>query len=114
MVIEWLEFQVKPEAREKFIQKDQEIWTKFLAKQAGFLGKELWINPAIEEQLIIVVHWQTKEQWKAISQNLLDETESEFFLAMGKDNYQLLKVKEFQVRKFRENCQNHLESMQPG
>ncbi|MDJ0549362.1 MAG: TIGR03792 family protein, partial [Microcystis sp. M49637_WE12] len=45
MVIEWLEFQVKPEAREKFIQKDQEIWTKFLAKQPGFLGKELWINP---------------------------------------------------------------------
>jgi hypothetical protein len=30
---------------------------------------------------------------------------------MGKDNYQLLKVKEFQVRKFRENCQNNLESM---
>lgn len=71
MVIEWLEFQVKPEAREKFIQKDQEIWTKFLAKQPGFLGKEIWINPAIEEQLIIVVHWQTKEQWKAVPQNLL-------------------------------------------
>jgi len=72
MVIEWLEFQVKPEAREKFIQKDQEIWTKFLAKQPGFLGKELWINP---------------------------------------DNYQLLKVKEFQVRKFRENFQNNLGSL---
>ena len=111
MVIEWLEFHVKPEAREKFIQKDQKIWTKFLAKQAGFLGKEIWINPAIEEELIIVVHWQTKEQWKAIPQNLLDDTESKFSLAMGKDNYQLLKVKEFQVRKFRENCQNNLESM---
>ena len=61
MVIEWLEFQVKPEAREKFIQKDQEIWTKCLAKLS-----------------------------------------------------QLTKVKEFQVRKFRENCQNNLESMQPG
>jgi uncharacterized protein (TIGR03792 family) len=114
MVIEWLEFQVKPEAREKFIQKDQEIWTKFLAKQPGFLGKELWINPTIEEQLIIVVHWQTKEQWKAVPQNLLDDTEAKFSLAMGTDNYQLTKVKEFQVRKFRENCQNNLESMQPG
>lgn len=113
MVIEWLEFQVNPEAREKFIQKDQEIWTNFLAKQPGFLGKELWINPAIEEELIIVVHWQTKEQWKAVLQNLLDETEAKFSLAMGKDNYQLIKVKEFQVRKFRENCQNNLGCMQP-
>lgn len=87
---------------------------KVFSKTTWFLGKELWINPAIEEELIIVVHWQTQEQWKAISKNLLDETEAKFSLAMGKDNYQLLKVKEFQVRKFRENCQNHLESMQPG
>jgi uncharacterized protein (TIGR03792 family) len=104
MVIEWLQFRVNPEIREKFIEKDSEIWTKFLAQQSGFLGKEIWINPALEEELIIVAHWQTKEQWKAIPQNLLDETEAKFSSAMGKDNYQLLKVKEFQVRKFRDSA----------
>jgi uncharacterized protein (TIGR03792 family) len=104
VVIEWLQFQVKPEVREKFIQNDEEIWTKFLSKQAGFLGKEIWINPVVEEELITVVHWQTREQWKAIPQNLLDETEAKFSAVMGKDNYQLLKVNEYQIRKFRDNC----------
>jgi uncharacterized protein (TIGR03792 family) len=101
MIIEWLQFRVKPEIRESFIQEDGKIWTKFLAQQSGFLGKEIWINPLVENELIIVAHWQTREQWKAIPQNLLDKTEAKFSATMGKDNYQLLEVKEFQVRKFR-------------
>ncbi|WP_425469059.1 TIGR03792 family protein, partial [Pediococcus acidilactici] len=44
MVIEWLKFKVVSN-RERFVQKDAEIWTEALARYPGFLGKEVWLNP---------------------------------------------------------------------
>ena len=45
MVIEWLKFRVDSKSREKFIQKDEVIWTASLSTYPGFLGKEVWIEP---------------------------------------------------------------------
>jgi uncharacterized protein (TIGR03792 family) len=100
MVIEWLKFRVSPESREKFIQKDGEIWTATLAKYTGFLGKEVWINPSVPEELAIVIRWQTREDWKAVPKDVLDETERQFHRAMGEDSYQMIETGEYQVRKF--------------
>lgn len=100
MVIEWLKFRVKPEARQKFIQKDAEIWTEFLTGQDGHLGKEIWINPAVDDEVIAISQWQTREQWHSIEQKSLDETEERFRSAMGEGTYELVEVKEYQVRKF--------------
>ena len=100
MVIEWLGFRVKPELREKFITEDGNIWTPALARNEGFLGKETWIDPAASDRLYLIVHWQTKEHWKAVPVSLLEETEAKFAAAMGADNYKMIEVKEYQVRKF--------------
>lgn len=99
MVIEWLKFQVDLKRREEFIQKDTEIWTPVLAKSPGFLGKEVWINPDSPTEVIFVIHWESREQWKSVSQKLLDETEQRFAEAMG-NSYQMLESQEYQVRKF--------------
>ena len=100
MVIEWLNFWVEPELREKFITEDQQIWTPALATQDGFLGKEIWLNPESSDRLFLVIRWQTKQQWNAVPRELLDQTEAKFSQAMGNDNYKLLDVDEYQVRKF--------------
>ncbi|MBF2019052.1 MAG: TIGR03792 family protein [Hydrococcus sp. C42_A2020_068] len=100
MVIEWLKFRVSPQSREKFIQKDEEIWTATLAKYPGFLGKEVWINPSAPEEIVLVARWQTREEWKAIPQKDLDETERQFAQAMGEGRYQMIETGEYQVRKF--------------
>lgn len=100
MVIEWLKFNVNPELRERFVEQDQAIWTKTLSQQPGFLGKEIWINPANPEEIILVIRWQTREQWKAIAPELLAETEKLFQQAMGKDTYEMLETKELHIRKF--------------
>ncbi|MFB2935131.1 TIGR03792 family protein [Aerosakkonemataceae cyanobacterium BLCC-F154] len=99
MVIEWLKFQVDLERREEFIQKDMEIWTPVLAQSPGFLAKEVWINPDSPAEVIFVIHWASHEQWKSVSQKLLDETEQRFAEAMG-NSYQMLESQEYQVRKF--------------
>ncbi|AFY36349.1 TIGR03792 family protein [Calothrix sp. PCC 7507] len=99
MVIELLRFKVTPELRENYIQKDAEIWTTALAKYPGFLGKEVWINPHNTTEVIFIVRWETKEQWQAIPQADLQAIEKNFAQAFG-DNYELLELAEYQVRKF--------------
>ena len=103
MVIEWLKFRVQPEVREKFVEQDQAIWTKALATQSGFLRKEVWINPDIADEIILVIRWQTREQWKAIAPDLLAKTEEIFKASMGKDFYEIIEAKEHHIRKFLNN-----------
>jgi uncharacterized protein (TIGR03792 family) len=100
MVIEWLKFKVTPEVREKFIQQDEEIWTATLAKFPGFLGKEIWIKPNTSDELVIVIRWQTRENWKAVPIDVLSETDKKFSQAMGKNTYQMIETGEYQIRKF--------------
>lgn len=102
MVIEWLKFTVDYKSREQFIQQDEEIWTASLSLYPGFLGKEVWIEPNAPEQLILVIRWQTRQQWKSIPIEDLLEIEKRFSAMMNKMkiNYKMTESKEFQVRKF--------------
>lgn len=99
MVIELLKFKVAPELREQFIQKDEEIWTEALAGCPGFLGKEVWINPNKPTEVILVIRWATREQWKSIPLKLLERIEQQFAQQLG-DIYQMVESAEYQVRKF--------------
>lgn len=100
MVIEWLKFRVAPEAREKFIQQDEAIWTATLSKQPGFISKEVWLAPDKANEVIFIIRWQSRQQWKAIPMDVLTATERQFARAMGRTNYKMLESKEFQIRKF--------------
>jgi uncharacterized protein (TIGR03792 family) len=95
VVIELLKFQVPPTEREIYIQKDAEIWTTALAKYPGFLGKEVWINPKDPTELILIVRWATREQWKAIPLADLQIIEEKFTQAMGK-SYPIVESGEYQ------------------
>ncbi len=100
MVIEWLKFEVFPESRDLFIQFDSEIWTPTLAKFPGFLSKEIWISPDNAEEIIIVIRWETREQWKAIPLDILAATEQKFAQKMENHPYKMIEAKEYQIRKF--------------
>jgi uncharacterized protein (TIGR03792 family) len=99
MVIELLKFKVPSEKREEYILKDADIWTTALARYPGFLGKEVWINPNVPEEVTFVIHWATKEDWKAISGKDLDAISEKFDRALG-FSYEMIESSEFQVRKF--------------
>lgn len=99
MVIELLKFKMDPAVREKFIQKDEDIWTKALRKYSGFLGKEVWINPNDKGEVTIIVQWETREQWKSIPQKDLDVIEAKFDSSLD-FNYEMIESSEYQVRKF--------------
>ena len=99
MVIEWLKFKVSPEKREEFIDKDTQIWTPALARCAGFLGKEVWIDPQDSTIVVFVIRWATRQEWESVPQDLLEKTEQQFTESMD-NSYQLIESGEYQVRKF--------------
>ncbi|KOP24068.1 cyanobacterial protein, TIGR03792 family [Hapalosiphon sp. MRB220] len=102
MIIELLRVKVPPENREQYIQKDAEIWTAALAGYPGFLGKEVWINPHDTSEIILIVQWATREQWKAIPQAEIDALDQKFNQELGFQS-QIVEFCEYQVRKFPHN-----------
>ena len=99
MEIEWLRIEVQSELREQFVQKDAEIWTAALARYPGFLNKEVWISPDQLSEVILVVHWASFEQWKAIPAADLQRIKARFDAAIGGDSYKIVEALGYQVRK---------------
>jgi uncharacterized protein (TIGR03792 family) len=100
MVIEWLKAKVAPELREKYIQLDAEVWTAAIAQAPGYLGKEVWINPDDETEIIMIIRWASREQWKSFPLDKLAELERTFDERMGAGTYTMVEEREYHVRKF--------------
>ena len=81
--VEWLKFQVPTQQQAQFIEQDTAIWTPVLASQPGFQSKEIWTSPESPNELVIVTHWASFEQWQAIPKTMLDHTTQRFNQAMG-------------------------------
>lgn len=77
MVIEWQRVKLRPGLRECFLEKDAEIWTAGLAREAGFLGKEVWLGGE-ETEVILVIRWESREHWEGIPKERLDAIEERF------------------------------------
>lgn len=95
MVVEWLKFKIPTEQWEAFIQRDEEVWTQGLKQFPGFVGKETWVDP-IEQEVILVIRWETREQWKSIPPEALEYLDQK----MGDLRMPILSGYEYQVRKF--------------
>jgi len=95
MVIEWLKFKVPPEKLEAFILRDEEVWTAGLKKFPGFLGKEIWVD-SVENEVVMLIRWETREQWKSVPQSTIDELDGQ----MGDLQIAIAESREYQVPKF--------------
>ena len=96
MVIEWLKFRIEPAQRERYLAIDDEIWTSALASYPGFLDKTTWLDPNHDDEVIFVIAWATREQWKAIPETDLEQINQRFDTALGFD-YEMLESREFNV-----------------
>lgn len=88
MIIEQLSFTVQCEHLDRWLATDAAVWDDFLAAQAGYLGKEVWItdppadgDPAGTVEVQVIVRWTDRATWKAVDHALLAERHA----AMGDD-----------------------------
>lgn len=95
MIIEWLRFKVPPEKWEAFIQRDEEVWTAGLKNFPGYLGKEIWVD-SVENEVVMLIRWETREQWKSVLQSTIDELDRQ----MGDLQIAIAESREYQVAKF--------------
>jgi uncharacterized protein (TIGR03792 family) len=95
MVIEWQRIRVRPDRRDLYIKKDGEIWTAGLAREEGFLGKEVWRGEGSE--VVLVIRWRSEDDWKGIAQERLDELDRRFRAVVPKDDWEKVEERSYEV-----------------
>lgn len=93
MVIEWQKVRVQPEVRDLYLEKDQEIWTAGLAREEGFLGKEIWLG---DGEVILVIRWQSEEDWKGMPTERMDDLDRRFREAVP-EGWDLVETRSYEV-----------------
>ncbi|WP_088240372.1 TIGR03792 family protein [Calothrix rhizosoleniae] len=96
MVVELLKFKVLPGKQDLFMQQDAAVWTKALSAYPGFVSKQVWSNSTESTEVTIVIYWRTREQWKAIPQEEIDEIDQKFDQAFA-DSYEMIEACEYIV-----------------
>lgn len=94
MVIEWQKIRVQPEVRDLYLEKDREIWTAGLAREEGFLGKEVWLGE--EGEIILVIRWESEEEWKGMPKERQDDLDRRFREAVP-EGWELVETRSYEV-----------------
>ena len=92
--VEYLVFNMKEELVRRFIELDRAIWTEELAKQAGFVSKEVWINKKKPGEVTTILYWNSLSEWKSIDHDWLIEVDKRFTAMMGDGSFTLKAIHE--------------------
>ncbi len=94
MVIEWQKVRVQPEVRDLYLEMDREIWTAGLAREKGFLGKEVWLGQ--DGDVILVIRWQSEDDWKGMPKERQDDLDRQFREAVP-EGWELVETRSYEV-----------------
>jgi uncharacterized protein (TIGR03792 family) len=75
VVIEELQFICANTDRERFLEVEAAVWTSFLATCDGFVHKEVWLPEDDPDRVIVMIWWNSLEQWKRITAEQCDEVD---------------------------------------
>ena len=76
-IIEELRLKIPAIYKETWLEAEEDIWQPWLARQEGFLGRQLFWDKEKEEALILV-SWENKQLWKKITMKEVDEVQRLF------------------------------------
>ncbi|MBU3704444.1 MAG: TIGR03792 family protein [Ilumatobacteraceae bacterium] len=66
-VIELLRFEVSAADRDAWLEVERRVWTGFLKTVPGFQRKETWIDDDEPDAVTVVIWWESREQWYAVT-----------------------------------------------
>jgi uncharacterized protein (TIGR03792 family) len=67
VIVEELTLDVATSDLDGFLEADERVWTAFLSAQPGFVRKEAWVSSDLPDTVVIMVWWESRELWKAIT-----------------------------------------------
>jgi uncharacterized protein (TIGR03792 family) len=94
MVIEMQKLRVKPELRERWLAADEEIWTRGLQGEAGFIGKEVWLGEA--DEILLVIRWRSQNDWDGVPKPRLEALDHAFRERMP-EGWEMVETRSYQV-----------------
>ncbi len=97
MVIEWLQIRVPVADHARYVTADAAIWSAALARNDGYLGKEVWSHPQTPDILHLVIRWSSRAAWHAVPPDLLAATDAAFVAIMGQ-SYPVLACIDYDVK----------------
>lgn len=66
-VVEWLTFEVAEDERHEWLAIEENVWSRFLEAQDGFLRKQMWVEDGDPGRVHAVIWWESLEKWKRIT-----------------------------------------------
>ena len=76
-VVEHLRIQVPSEGRQAWLEAERGSWEPWLARQEGFIGRDLLWDPETEEGTLLI-RWRSREAWKAIAELEVEAVQERF------------------------------------
>ena len=76
-VVEHLRIQVPSQGRKAWLDAERGSWEPWLAKQEGFIGRDLLWDPETEEGTLLI-RWSSREAWKAIPELEVEAVQERF------------------------------------
>ena len=76
-VVEHLKLDVPKKFKNAWLRAEERSWEKWLLKQDGFLGRQLFWDPKVEEATLLI-GWESREVWKNISQSEINLVQQDF------------------------------------
>ena len=76
-VVEMLRLDVPAAQRQIWLEAEASTWQPWLERQGGFLGRDLYWDPRLE-QGVLVIRWASRAEWKSIEEDAVDEVQQRF------------------------------------
>jgi len=76
-IVEHLKLDVPKQFKNAWLKAEEGSWEKWLLKQDGFLGRQLFWDPKVEEATLLI-GWESRAVWKKISQTEINLVQKDF------------------------------------
>ena len=76
-IVEHLKLDVPKKFKNAWLKAEEGSWEPWLLKQDGFLGRQLFWDPQLEEATLLI-GWESREVWKNISQTEINLVQQDF------------------------------------
>ena len=76
-IVEHLKLEVPKKFKNAWLKAEEGSWEPWLLKQDGFLGRQLFWDPKVEEATLLI-GWKSRGVWKNISQTDINLVQQDF------------------------------------
>ena len=76
-IVEHLKLDVPKKFKNAWLKAEEGSWEPWLLKQDGFLGRQLFWDPKVEEATLLI-GWESRAVWKSISQAEINIVQKDF------------------------------------